>query len=350
MFSTKILDKDYSRSFAVIVKVDIDKNGDIKSRKVKETIYHTELMRHRPIDKTYDFDESMSKYIDTNTNGEWKLKSPYEFEIVPHSKPTKSFQRGITVVISPSGGGKSVFIGKLANRYNEVMPDNHILYASANALSNDPAYEELSKKTITKEVLDEETKKLKKEKFPVLREFNLTNIDNTIDVFDEGIFKNTMTIFDDLHNDIGQSFTYQDLDPELTPEKYSQLSITDKNKVNRLVKQKNNMVTEFMMSTAKNIMFLGRKQNISFVFVQHTMFTGNRLENILISEATNLVLFPNRTDPSILSRFLTLKLNFTKKQADLIIKKKWYNYDFCMVDLTGSKRFMVTPDTLKFLQ
>lgn len=326
MFSNKIIDEDYSRSICVIKK----------DEKVVETIYLTELRRGaKKIDKE-EFIESIGKYLDKFTGDEYVLKDEYEFEIVP-SAPNKALDRQVFMTIGSSGSGKSYTLAKLAKRYNQIMPNNHILYASMNSLDNDPAYKELSKLTIPKN---------KKEK--VVKEFNLAAIENTVDVFDENL-KKTFLIMDDIHGDISGSLTVQDIDPTITPEAFKNMPLTEKTKINRIVKNKNSLIVDFMINTLKNALFLGRKQGISVNYTQHTFFTGKKLENQVLSEANQLIIFPNKCCKSILTRFLLKKLNMSQKQADKIIKRIWYQYDFCSIDLSASKRYFISPDAIVIL-
>ncbi len=341
MFSTKVLDKDNSRQIAVINKLIFDNSGKKVIRKIpQEEIYLTQEIRFSDTEHSVEtFTESIAKYCKKTNHDEFVLSKDYEF-FPTFNQPIKSHRRSIFYLISPSGAGKSVFISKLMEQYNKMFPKNHINYASLNDIKNDDTFDSVSTKTFVDDEFNEKQK--------VTRQFDLININNNLDVYDD-VFKNTLTVYDDLHQNVSNSFSVQDLDPEMTKEKFNKLPLPDQNKLNKLVDHKNKTVTEFMMQTSKNIMMLGRKQIINFVFTQHNFFSGSRLENIMLSEATNLVFFIKRTDPSILNRFLTQKVYLTKEQSEKIIKRKYYNFDFVSLDISSSQRFFFSPDSLVFL-
>lgn len=341
MFSLKPLDKEYSRSFAVIIQKKYNSSKEVISRNVVETIYHTELMRDRDIDENYDFTKNIQKYCKSTDNDEWILKDEYEYEMACHNRVSKGFERFIKIIYGPSGSGKTYTLAKLIKRFKQVFPKNEIIYASVNDVANEPAFDSLTTK---QEVIDEKTKKKSIKDVSIIKEISLQKIENPIDVFDP-VFKDSLVLFDDLDANCGV-FSYTDLDPTLTPEKFKDMSIKDKSQITNLVKRKMEVVSTFMKQSAISIVFNARKQRINFCYIFHAFF-NNKFENELLGEASSVVIFPQKADKSTLGRWLRTKLLFDKEEANYLINRPWRRWDFCEIDLTSSRKFSIMNDTLK---
>lgn len=342
MFSLKAIDKDFSRSFGVIV----DKAAN---REVVETLFHTEYLRDRNIDfvtEAAKFDRGMAKYCKSRDDDEYILKPQYEFEMACHSAVTKGFERFIKVVYGPSGSGKTYTLAKLIGRFKQAFPQNDIIYASVNDVKNEPAFTDLVEPVLDeagKPTKDEDGKPITKS---IIKEIDLAKIDTVIDVF-QPEFKDTLLLFDDLDANTGV-FSYTDIDPSMTQERFKSLSIKEQAQITSLVEKKMEVVSRFIKLTAKSVIFNARKQRINFAYIFHAFF-GNRFENELLGEASSVVIFPAKADEATLKRWLVTKLLFTKKQAESLMERKWCKWDFCEIDKTTGRKFIMMNDTLKML-
>jgi hypothetical protein len=341
MFSLKAIVPDFSRSFGLIL--------DSKTNKVVETLYHTEYLRDIVVDYTGEsnaFKKSMKKYCDEIMEDEYKLKPEWKFEMACHASETKGFDRFIKIYYGTSGSGKTFNLAKLIRRYRQAFPKNTIIYASVNDVKNEPAFSDLVDPVLDeatgKPVLDKTTGKTATKSF--IKELDLNKIETVLDVFNP-LFSNSLMLFDDLDANCGV-FTYTDIDPTMTPEKFKTLSIKEQGAITKAVEAKMDIVSKFLRLTAKSIIFNARKQKINFGYIFHSFF-NNKFENELIGEATSCVVFPSKLDMSTFSRWLVAKLLFTRKEAKWFTEKKWYKWDFCEIDKTSARKFALCNDTLK---
>ena len=341
MFSLKSIVPDFSRSFGLIL--------DAKTNKVVETLYHTEYLRDIVVDYTGEsivFKKSMKKYCEEIAGEEYKLKPDWKFEMACHANETKGFDRFIKIYYGTSGSGKTFNLAKLIRRYRQAFPKNTIIYASVNDVKNEPAFSDLVDTVLDKDtgkpVLDEATGKPATKSF--IKELDLNKIETVLDVFNP-LFTNSLMLFDDLDANCGV-FTYTDIDPTMTPEKFKTLSIKEQGAITKAVEAKMDIVSKFLRLTAKSIIFNARKQKINFGYIFHSFF-NNKFENELIGEATSCVVFPSKLDMSTFSRWLVAKLLFTRKEATWFTEKHWYKWDFCEIDKTSARKFVLCNDTLK---
>jgi hypothetical protein len=132
----------------------------------------------------------------------------------------------------------------------------------------------------------------------------------------------------------------------MTPEKFKSLSIKEQGAITKLVDQKMDIVSKFLRMTAKSVIFNARKQHINFAYIFHSFF-NNKFENELIGEASSCVVFPSKLDMSTFSRWLVAKLLFTKREAKWFTEKRWFKWDFCEIDKTSARKFVLCNDILK---
>ena len=342
MFSLKAIVPDFSRSFGVILN---------EKDEVVETLYHTEYLRDVPVDYTAEtqaFTKAMKRYCVPSADApdEYRLKPEYKFEMACHARVTKGFDRFIKIYYGTSGSGKTFNLAKLIRRYRQVFPKNSIIYASVNDAKNEPAFDSLVEPVVDEKtgekVIDKETGKPVTKS--IIKELDLGKIETVLDVFNP-LFQNSLMLFDDLDANCGV-FTYTDIDPTMTPEKFKSLSIKEQGAITKLVDQKMEIVSKFLRLTAKSIIFNARKQKINFTYIFHSFF-NNKFENELIGEATSCVVFPSKLDMSTFSRWLVAKLLFTRKEALWFTEKKWYKWDFCEIDKTSARKFVLCNDVLK---
>ena len=340
MFSLKALIPDFSRSFGVI----LDQKGT-----VVDTLYHTEYLRDVKVD--YDaenqvFVNAMKKYCSSVDNDEYKLEPEYRFEMACHSRVTKGFDRFIKIYYGASGSGKTFNLAKLIHRYRQAFPQNSIIYASVNDVKNEPAFNHLVEPVLDpktgKKVIDSETGKPVTKS--IIKELDLRKIETVLDVFDPR-FQNSLMLFDDLDANCGV-FTYTDIDPNITPEKFKTLSIKEQGAITKQVEQKMEIVSKFLRLTAKSVIFNARKQHINFAYIFHSFF-NNKFENELIGEASSCVVFPSKLDMATFSRWLVAKILFTRKEALWFTEKQWFKWDFCEIDKTSARKFVLCNDVLK---
>ena len=340
MFSLKPIIQEFSRSFGVI----LNQKGD-----VVETLWHTEYLRDQKIDyvaETKAFVESMQKYCSGISQDEYTLKPAFTFEMACHARATKGFDRFIKIYYGSSGSGKTFNLAKLIRRYRHVFPRNSVIYASVNDVRNEPAFKDLVEPVLDestgKPVVDPATgKPLTKS---IIKELDLTKIETVLDVFNP-IFAESLMLFDDLDANCGV-ISMSDIDPTMTPEKFRGLSIKEQGTITKLVDQKMEIVSKFLRLTAKSVIFNARKQKINFAYIFHSFF-NNKFENELIGEASSCVVFPSKLDMSTFSRWLVAKLLFTKREVKWFTEKRWYKWDFCEIDKTSARKFVLTNDTLK---
>ena len=345
MFSLKVVDEDFTRSFGVIIQ----KDPKGSTRKVVETLYHTELVRDRGVDydkESKDFNDKMYKtYCSSIEGGEYILKDNFEFEMACHDKVTKGFERFIKIIYGPSGSGKTFTLAKLIRKYRQAFPQNSIIYASVNDVKNEPAFDSLVEPVLDtngKPLIDKATGKPQTKS--IIREIDLKKIDTIIDVFAPE-FKDSLLLFDDLDANTGV-FSYTDLDPNMTPEKFKELKIAEQAKITDLVEKKMEVVSRFLKATAKSVIFNARKQRINFAYIFHAFF-NNRFENELLGEATSVVVFPQKADKATLTRWLSSKLLFSKAEAAYLTNRKWRKWDFLEIDKSTGQKFALMNDTLK---
>jgi hypothetical protein len=341
MFSLKSIVPEFSRSFGVI----IDKSGS-----VVETLWHTEYLRDIAVDykkEMEDFKKGIAKYcVTSNVADEYNLKPEYKFEMACHARVTKGFDRFIKIYYGASGSGKTYNLAKLIHRYRQVFPKNSVIYASVNDVKNEPAFKALEEPVLDeisqKPILDETSQKPVMKS--IIKELDLNKIETVLDVFNP-IFKDSLMLFDDLDANCGV-FTYTDIDPTMTPEKFKALSIKEQASITKLVDQKMEIVSKFLRLTAKSVIFNARKQHINFAYIFHSFF-NNKFENELIGEASSCVVFPSKLDMSTFSRWLVAKLLFTRKEAKWFTEKRWFKWDFCEIDKTSARKFVLCNDVLK---
>lgn len=347
MFSLKVIDKIYSRSFGVIVKKVKEKDEDKKI--VVETLYHTDLIRNVDVDYSKEnklFIYKMSEYCESIEEGEYILKSNFEFEMCCHAHVMPGFERFIKLIIGTSGSGKTYTLAKLISRYVQAFPKQSVIYASVNDIKNEPAFKDLTAVVLGedgKPAVDKNGKKTNEIK-SIIKEINLPEVDNIIDVFSPD-FEKSLVMFDDLDANTGV-ITYTDMDPSMTPERFKTLSIKEQMSITKSVEEKIKCVSSFMKQTAISIIFNARKQHISFCYILHAMFSG-AFENTMLSEATSVVLFPNKCNKSTMNRWLRTKMLFNKKDAEYLTEKKWYKFDFLEIDKSSGQIFALMNDTLK---
>ena len=309
MFSFKILNKE-SRTVGII------KN---KEKKTVELLYFTEKTRDlKGID--YDFDSVFKKYGKKTSKGYFTLENDYTFEMAPHNKVTEKFPRFVNYYLAKSNSGKSYQIADSIRKYLKAFPVNQIYYASANPLSNDKNYSDLIEK---------------------INEIDLMQLNSVID-FKE--LKDCLVVFDDCDSMFSTSLS--DLDERLTEENIKELSITQKNKALKMMKNKSEDVQYFLKESIKSLLNCGRKNNISIINVGHK-YNDGAFQMVMISESTGVILFPYTTTKSIFSTFLTNKLSFDKDEVKEILSTlEFYQYDFFFVNNSGS-RFIMSNDTIK---
>lgn len=318
MFSTKILGKDDSRSFAVIINK--------KTNKVEETIYYTELTRELE-DVENNFSSEISKYC-TSVNDEeheYRIDSKlYAIEMACNNKRTEKFPRFVKLYIAPSNSGKSYNLSKLSGRYHQVFPNDKIIYASVKDIENDKSYKD------TKQFI---------------KQLDLKKQESILDVTGDPDLKSTFFIFDDLDSNAGV-FTFQDLDSSMTNEKFNSLTLKEKGVMIRALKNKTTNTIALVNESVKNIICNGRGTEISLCYVYHA-FNNGRNENVIINEASSVVLFPYNSTASVMKNWLIKKLNFQKNDALYIVNRKWYQYDFCEINICSGNKFLITNDVIK---
>lgn len=314
MFSTKILSKDYSRSFGVI--------KDAKTNKVLETLYLTPLVRELKHIKN-DFKKDIKEYCSKITDSEFHMDdTKYLFEIVPNFNNTKNF-REIFVMYGGTGSGKSYTISNIFKRFLEAFKKKNLIYISPNNVDNDESLAPLKNK---------------------IKEVDIFKLDSPINVYDD-VFQNALVAFDDTDSN---SFSYnlEDLDPNLTEENLANLDLKQKNKVASEAEKSLKTAIKFVNESLKKFCWEARKNRTSLIYIYHDFFQGS-LENMLIGEANRLIIFPYKMNRARFLKWTKDKLGLEKSDAEFIANHRYYMYDFCMLDKQDGKMFMMTPDLLK---
>lgn len=314
MFSIKKLTTN-SRSIALIV--------DEKEKKVKETIYFTELTRDmdEKIIKSNNFTKDMSQYTIISKNNEFKLKKEYLFQMTCNNNPQDSFPREIKLIIAPSNSGKSYQLANYIIRYNQAFQKNLIAYASTHSIKADKSFKPVFEKEID------------------IKEIDVNAMDSIID-FSEKDAHNSLFIFDDMDTNTG-IVRLEDMDIDS-----SQLTPLQKTKAIKTAKLKSLDNDYFVNESVKNLIHNARKYRVSMAYIFHDFFNG-RFENELLTETTSVILFPYNSDNTQLTKWLLQKLKMNKEQVKFINDITWFQYDFLEINKFGGKRFLLTPDTLK---
>ena len=317
MFSLKQLTDE---SFPVCLIKKKNKKG-----KALEIVYYTEPTRNTP-KQNVDFEDQIEEYLESYKDGVFKLKSDYEFQMAPTiTTKGKSQPRFINFYLSASNSGKSYQIAQLVRLYLQLFPDSLVAYASANPLDNDPNYEDIKDK---------------------IREIDVLNLESTID-FSQEEYRNSLWIFDDC--DSGFSCSMEDLDKRLTREEVSKMSITDKQKALKMLKDKCKLATEWINGSIQSFMMNGRKMGQSICMVTHKPNEG-RFENKIINEASGVILFPASIRKNVLEQFMINKLSVPKEEAKyLMYSMEWYQYDFLYISHRTSNQFAIGVDFVKLL-
>lgn len=317
MFSLHQLTDD-SYPVAVIVKNS--------TKKVVETVFFTEPTRKfktQPI----PFEEQIQDYLDDDPEVEIEdmltLDGKFSFEMVPTCNGTVTMPRFVNYYIAPSNSGKSFQIAALCRRYLQAFNENSIAYASANDITKDINYEKI------------------RDKVKIVDVINL----NSIIKFDEDAYHNTMFIWDDC--DSGFSVGFEDLDPTLGPEEAAKLSITEKNKNVRILKRQTENASLWVKKSIESFLANGRKFNESLCIVGHKPFSGT-FENIIVLEATGVVVFPASIEGRLLSRFISNKLGYEPEHVDEMLNDlEWFRYDWLFLSHRTTKKFMITQNNIK---
>lgn len=319
MFSTKQISNE---SFPVCL---ITKSSAKGTSKAEEVIYYTEPTRDTP-KQNNPFKDQVAKYLESSSEGYYKFKSDYKLEMSPTiSTKGKSQPRFINFYLSASNSGKSYQIAQLVRRYLQLYPDNLVAYASANPLDNDPNYEDIKDK---------------------IREIDVLNLESTIDFSDEA-YRNSLFIFDDC--DSGFSCNMEDLDQRLTKEEIQKMSVSERQRALKMLKQKCEVATEWINKSIQSFMMNGRKMSQSLCIVSHKPNEG-RFENKIINEASGIILFPASIRKNILETFMIKKLSMPKEEAnELMYSLDWYQYDYLYISHRTSKQFAIGIDFIKLL-
>ena len=296
-----------------------------KKDKALEIIYYTEPTREKP-SQDIDFEEQVEDYLESFTDGVFKLKPKYELQMAPTiTTKGKSQPRFINFYLSASNSGKSYQISQLVRLYLQLFPNSLVAYASANPLDNDPNYEDIKDK---------------------IREIDVLNLESTID-FSAEEYRNSLWIFDDC--DSGFSCTMEDLDKRLTKEEVNKMSITEKQKALKMLKAKCEVATEWVNKSIQSFMMNGRKMGQSVCMVTHKPNEG-RFENKIINEASGVILFPASIRKNVLEQFMMNKLSIPKDEAKyLMYSMKWFQYDFLYISHRTSNQFAIGVDFIKLL-
>lgn len=292
---------------------------------VLETVYYTEPSKTFRKQKE-PFHKQIEPFLSKEKPGlEGAIlldSDKYAFEMVPTIGGDKN-PRFINYYLSASNSGKSFQIASLCMRYLQQFPNHLIAYASANPLENDSNYDSIRDK---------------------IKEVNVLGLESTIDFKDEA-FHNSLWIFDDC--DSGFSVSMEDLDKRLTPEEIEKLTVTDKVKATKMLKAKCEAASEWVSKSIQSFMMNGRKFSESLCIVSHKPFEG-RFENKIVNEATGIVLFPASVKKNLLTRFITEKLSFDKKDAtSMILDLEWFQYDFLFISHRTSRPFILTSELIK---
>lgn len=231
--------------------------------------------------------------------------------------------RFVNYYLSGSNSGKSYQIASLCKRYLQQFPDNMIAYASANPIENDKNYDKIRDK---------------------IKVIDVLNLDTIID-FKNPEYHNSLWIFDDC--DSGFSVSYEDLDKRLTEQEMENLSVTEKQKATRMLKQKCEMASTWITKSVQSFMMNGRKFKESVCIVGHKPNTGGE-ENKIIGEANGVILFPASVKKNTLETFIINKLSFEKGDAkQLMYDIEWFQYDFLYISHRTSKQFIITDQLIK---
>lgn len=314
MFSIKPLLEE-SRTIAKIV--------NIKTKKVMETIWYTEKSRQLK-NVINNFNLDIEEYIQSHKNGWYQLKPKYNYKMTTHNKVTEAFPRFVNYYLASSNSGKSYTIARLCEEYVKNFPNNPIIYASANPITNDINYAKLY----------EDNK---------IIELDLMATPGILK-FEE--FKDVLFIFDDC--DSVFSTNMQDVDERLTDAVVKEMSIGDRSKARKMMQSKTQDITSNVDASIKSLMKNGRKNNISICIVAHKFNDGISQMNVL-SESDGVTLFPYSVQKNILKTFLMNKLTFDKEDAKEICDREFYQYDFLFCSNKG-KKFIFTNEALKLFE
>lgn len=311
MLSFNPVKENASRHVAAI----LDKQDD---RNPVEFIYFTELSRGDKKPET-DFEEKLKQYtVEGSTVKDFKLKDDrYELMILP-SNNVKGIQREAISVFGKPGCGKSYQIAQYVRNYLVARPRNKVYFYSANKLKNDPSYDEYLREKII--------------------QVDLMTVDCPIDPAD---YTDSLFIFDDvLDVDVG-------INPAEVFEGYATAPFNQKMKMQKDCDKQSKAVGALLNSSVRSIYNLGRKYNISCIAVYHKHYSGER-STFVLQGCTSCWVFPYSTTDSVLKSFLADKLSFPKEEAQAVVDRDHFLWEFMTINNSG-KIFYFTPNHFKVL-
>lgn len=298
--------------------------GDNENEKIFQYLFFTELTEREEERDTYakereEFLKELKEYVEDIDENNLKLKSDYQFYLIPSNK-TKTLERECILVAGKSGSGKSFYIKQYLNSYSQLYPKNKMYYISLNKISNDKSFDESLRKKITQ-----------------------IDLDTVNDVIDFSVYKNCIFIFDDIL-DVKASIKLEDHFPKAAIEK---MNLKQRNDAIRQLSKRMDNLTFFLKESAINIHNLGRKNGISILSVFHKPKSGF-LSSFISSESTSCVLYPHGIPRQSLKDYLIERLSLSKENANEILTLKTFQYSFLSVNTTG-RLFYITPTRIKLL-
>jgi hypothetical protein len=242
-------------------------------------------------------------------------EGPKNLSFFPVPRPKRITQREVGYICAPSGSGKSVFISKWLEIYNQIYPENDIYFFSFKT-NKDPAYEKLY------------------DKITWVPFHSMTEPVNTNDI------SNAIFVFDD--TDAGSSVDLADYGVDeraLTPAK-----------IKTLKKQYSSELDELIKHSCMNITKVGRASGISILLTSHVLQDGSWRVRDFYNECTFAVLFGAKA-PKKVSRFLTAYTDFSAKQRSEIVEMGSQQYHFIYLNkLSGDSEYVISPHKIKLFK
>lgn len=235
---------------------------------------------------------------------------------------SNSEPRFVNYLLGSSNSGKSYQIAQLIRKYLIMFPNNLVVYASANNLDNDDNFVDIKHK---------------------IKELNIMKLESIIDYKKEE-FRNSLWIFDDI--DSSFSVSYEDLDEGITAKDIENMSVKEKSKLSKALKDKTAIAEMWVNKTIQSFLTNGRKMNQSIFVVGHKPFEG-RNENLYINEASAVTIFPAKMKKNVLKTFIENKLSFNRQDAKELMELKWLKYSWLLLSHRTSTPFIITKNIIK---
>ena len=213
-----------------------------------------------------------------------------KFQLMPYFKYSgKQSQRDVIYLAGSSGAGKTTFIDKYAEEFNQIFKNSPIYFISAKKLKDEDAYD------------------------------NVKNI-KQIDIKDEEMLEGITS-----EGDSFQHFTHKS--------GYSLCIFDDAEAMSKTQESYINNILE-------SVLQIGRSKGIYVIVSKHVLCNSNKTK-VIINECNKVVLFTNTLSNYACTYFLKNYIGYSKNQINQVLKTK---SRYCIINKSEPKYQMFEHD------